>query len=623
MSTLVAVTLPALRQEIQELRTDLQIVQSELLRRWNPFLVRSAWGPSARNLAAYVGLRRLDLRDLQTRLAPLGLSSLGRCEGHVEASLEAVALALDAFLGTAVDPERRRQVMEDMEAQRNRLEANTEELLGPAPGHRRTRIMVTLPSEAATDPSLVRDWLARGMDCARINMAHDGPVAWEAMAQHVRRAVSVTGRPCRILMDLGGQKLRIGSLANAAPALHLKCKRDARGQVVQAAGAVLDGSGADGCPAGRDGKGRRTAARVPVDAAWLRGVQIGDMVTFTDLLGKRRALEVVDPEGPQALRVRCASNAYLEPGVVLEHRPAGRKKVRRCTVGPLTTQPAKIIVFEGDFLRLTGPEHPGEPAAFDEMGELLACAYVPCENPEVFQYLRPGERVFIDDGSIEAEVLQTGSEEALLRVTRSRVEGEKLRSGKGINFPDSNLGLDALSSEDLEHLPLVARIADFVGFSFVQEPEDLDHLMIELSRHTDRPIPILAKIETARAVRNLPHLIARGAGQRTFGVMIARGDLAVEIGYERLAEIQEELLWLCEAAHVPVVWATQVLENLLKRGIPTRAEMTDAAMSMRAECVMLNKGAHLAEALVLLDGVEDRMQAHQEKKRAMMRALSW
>jgi pyruvate kinase len=105
--------------------------------------------------------------------------------------------------------------------------------------------------------------------------------------------------------------------------------------------------------------------------------------------------------------------------------------------------------------------------------------------------------------------------------------------------------------------------------------------------------------------------------------MIARGDLAIELGYERLAEIQEELLWLCEAGHVPVVWATQVLESLLKRGVPSRAEMTDAAMAMRAECVMLNKGPYLTEAIALLDNVEDRMQGHQNKKRAMLRALHW
>jgi len=106
--------------------------------------------------------------------------------------------------------------------------------------------------------------------------------------------------------------------------------------------------------------------------------------------------------------------------------------------------------------------------------------------------------------------------------------------------------------------------------------------------------------------------------------MIARGDLAVEIGYERLAEIQEELLWLCEAAHVPVIWATQVLESLVKTGIPTRAELTDAAMAERAECVMLNKGPHILAGVETLVDVIGRMESHQSKKTPRLRALgSW
>ena len=114
------------------------------------------------------------------------------------------------------------------------------------------------------------------------------------------------------------------------------------------------------------------------------------------------------------------------------------------------------------------------------------------------------------------------------------------------------------------------------------------------------------------------------AGRQPFGVMIARGDLAVELGFERLAEMQEEIVWLCEAANVPVIWATQVLETLVKTGVPSRGEMTDAAMAGRAECVMLNKGPHLAEAIGVLGRVLARMDEHQHKKTPTLRALrSW
>jgi pyruvate kinase len=103
--------------------------------------------------------------------------------------------------------------------------------------------------------------------------------------------------------------------------------------------------------------------------------------------------------------------------------------------------------------------------------------------------------------------------------------------------------------------------------------------------------------------------------------MIARGDLGVEVGFERLSEVQEEMLWLCEAAHVPVIWATQVLESLAKGGMPSRAEVSDAAMGSRAECVMLNKGPYILETLEFLTNVLERIEEHHHKKTALLREL--
>jgi pyruvate kinase len=106
--------------------------------------------------------------------------------------------------------------------------------------------------------------------------------------------------------------------------------------------------------------------------------------------------------------------------------------------------------------------------------------------------------------------------------------------------------------------------------------------------------------------------------------MVARGDLAIECGFERLAEVQEEMLWLCDAAHVPVIWATQVLDQMARTGQPSRAEISDAAMAGRAECVMLNKGPYIAEAVAALDDIISRMSSHQLKKMNLLRRLaSW
>ena len=108
---------------------------------------------------------------------------------------------------------------------------------------------------------------------------------------------------------------------------------------------------------------------------------------------------------------------------------------------------------------------------------------------------------------------------------------------------------------------------------------------------------------------------------RHFGVMIARGDLAVEIGFERLVEVQEEILWICEAAHVPVIWATQVLENLHKSGLASRAEVTDAGRAALAECIMINKGPHTLEVLRTLKDITQRSAGFRIKNRLVFRPL--
>jgi pyruvate kinase len=130
------------------------------------------------------------------------------------------------------------------------------------------------------------------------------------------------------------------------------------------------------------------------------------------------------------------------------------------------------------------------------------------------------------------------------------------------------------------------------------------------------------KIETRQGFENLPQILLAALRQPPVGVMVARGDLAVEIGFERLAEVQEEVLWLCEAAHVPVIWATQVLDTMARRGMPTRAEVSDAAKGVRAECVMLNKGPYIVDTVRFLSGVLERMSDHQAKHQPMMRRLA-
>jgi pyruvate kinase len=189
--------------------------------------------------------------------------------------------------------------------------------------------------------------------------------------------------------------------------------------------------------------------------------------------------------------------------------------------------------------------------------------------------LRPGREVTIDEGRIRLVAEEVAAEAALLRVTRVESKG-RIRSNKGLNSPTTDLQVDPLTPKDLADLDVVARDADIVGYSFEQRPADIRPAPGRASGADVAALAVSAKIETAHAVQRLPEIIVRGAGRQPLAVMIARGDLAVEIGFARLAEMQDEMLWLCEAAHVPVVWATQVLDTLVRKGVRSRAELTDA-----------------------------------------------
>jgi pyruvate kinase len=208
-----------------------------------------------------------------------------------------------------------------------------------------------------------------------------------------------------------------------------------------------------------------------------------------------------------------------------------------------------------------------------------------------------------------------------VRIVRGKPTGDKLRADKGINLPDSRLRLKGLTRQDTEDLKFIVKHADLTALSFLRTPDDVRELQTRLEKLGAGNLGIILKIETRQALEGLPAILLAAMRSHPIGVMIARGDLAVECGYERLAEAQEEILWLCEASHIPVIWATQVLENLTKQGLPSRAEITDAAMSVRAECVMLNKGPFILESLRVLDDIMQRMEVHQQKKNSLLGRL--
>jgi len=333
--------------------------------------------------------------------------------------------------------------------------------------------------------------------------------------------------------------------------------------------------------------------------------------------------------GMDAVRINCAHDEETSWAAMIDNVRAAERSLGRpirilmdiagpkCRTERVWTGADRNMLVAGDRLLLCrAPYEEGGPFHFRAT----------CTIPQAIERLAVGARVYVDDGKLAGRIEAIEPAGAVMLIERAKSGSSKLKPQKGLNFPDTDLGISPLTRADLTDLDFVARHADMIGYSFVQTASDIKLLQEELAKRRKdwHRLAVVAKIETPRALHNLPDLIVRAAGRQPFAVMIARGDLAVEIGFERLAEMQEEMLWLCEAAHIPVIWATQVLESLVKTGMPSRGDMTDAAMAARAECVILNKGPHVGEAIGALDRLLRRMAEHQSKKTPTLRALqSW
>ena len=313
--------------------------------------------------------------------------------------------------------------------------------------------------------------------------------------------------------------------------------------------------------------------------------------------------------------------AYITNGLVLTLRASEGSVAHETMIGGLPPQQSVVRLRVGDSLLVSNSREAGKPAVLDDNGEMLSPGRVSLPIPEIYHDACPGEKVYFDDGRIAGIIDKVESELLHIRITNTCKPLEILESDRGVNFPETDLDLPALGEKDLQNLKFAGRHADMIGLSFANNPEDVRSLHKHLLELGCEDTAVVLKIETTRGFKNLPAMLIEAMKFPACGVMIARGDLAVQCGFERMAELQEEILWVCESAHVPVIWATQVLEGLTKSGHVSRAEITDAAMGQSAECVMLNKGPHLLEAVQTLDDILQRMQGHHNKKRSMLRKL--
>jgi pyruvate kinase len=254
-----------------------------------------------------------------------------------------------------------------------------------------------------------------------------------------------------------------------------------------------------------------------------------------------------------------------------------------------------IKVRAGDELVLQGsPDHVID--RFD--GDPLPTVSVP-SLPET---LPEGARIVFDDGKAEGIIIGKRPHGFLLRVTFPERGSATMRSSRSVNLPESPHPEFTISQHDREMISLAPKQADILSISFARTAEDVDRVITDMPSRTGPP-GVVVKIENGSAVKDCVGILLAAMKREEAGMLIARGDLAAECGFERLPALQERLFLLARAAAVPVFIATGVLDQMTRKGRRSRAEMIDVASALRADCVMLNRGDGIAESLLVLQQI--------------------
>lgn len=575
------------------------------------------------NLVHYAELRQHDIRSVQGGLASIGATRLSTAEPAVLARLQAARNVLSAYNGeplkyTDVEVRDAFALADDI------LEDHATDLFGYSSDETHSRIMVTLPTEAGDDLDLVRGFVDAGMELARINCAHDRPDVWKRMIDHVHTAAREAGREIKVAMDLAGPKVRTGQIAPGPEVGRARVTRVETGLVLTPSKIWLTANDlpeGEHPPVPADLPGRPTLP-LRVDRPWLEGLAEGNVIDLWDNRDSKRKFTVTRLENGGVL-AEGQQNAYITNSTLLQ---CDYTKSRVSGV-PATEQ--KLRLHVGDTLILTDDQTPAHP----EPGRTPR---ISCTLPEAVRAIEVGQRVLFDDGSIAGRAVDKRADgehtEVELTIDYAGPNGTNLAAYKGINLPETVLPLPSLTEEDIEAFRFVAEHGDIANVSFIRDTDDVAFVLDtleQIAQESDNPervrqLGIVLKIETIPAYENLCQVLLAGMRHPNLGIMIARGDLAVELGFDRMAEVPRLIAQMAEAAHVPVVMATQVLESLAKSGLPTRAEITDAAYALRSEAVMLNKGPHITDAIRILHTLSTKLGRSQRKNRQMLRQIgSW
>jgi pyruvate kinase len=554
------------------------------------------------NLLAYLYVKEMMSADLIQAIEDEGLSSIYGHESHIISSLELLLRNLQVAVFQDTDVKKvTRQQAKHLIAERART------VLGESRRSRQTRIMVTLDEQLINEPETIEQLLLYDMDIARINCAHGSPEIWEKIIESVRQAEERLRekkqweKRCRIYMDLPGPKIRVDHIVSNPYPVKLSVRKNEYGQPIQPVTGFLYLHTPSYLPS------EQSDVSFVLEAATNENVTLvnGDELSFTDVRGRKRRLKVIDVVTPSCFKVGLSNTAYIQEGIWFKHK---RFSLLIQSVTPI---PMKALIKKGTRLQIYFDQaHLEEAAKMDGTVKLTTTLSKALRN------VRVGHRLYLDDGKIFATIQNVTNKYIEARVISVGRKIKTIKKGIGMNFPDSliHLTVSSPTDRDLQYIPFISKYADMIGLSFVHAPHDVAKLYHALVEHGAPDLTIIAKIETRAALHNFVRILLEGLKLPSFGVMIARGDLAIEVGFENMSIVQHAILTLCQAAHLPVIWATQVLENLAKKGVPARAEISDVSLGQKAQCVMLNKGPYIVDAVKMLTQVLEKEESHPQKR---------
>lgn len=575
---------------------------------------------SATNLTHYLAFRCLDLQQLKGDLSAIGLPTLESINPHVLVSIGASIRLLQNLSSNTLDRNISATYLDrngysaakksensefTMNSMKTRVLVNSIALFGEFLDKRTGQVMVTVGREAVKNKILIYSILKAGANIIRINCAHDDSAVWSEIIRNVKHNSQLLEKPCRILMDLAGPKLRTGLLKTDSGLVKLSPKKDYDGNMVFAAQVLMCCDGSNPPP-----------GFSPISVIWIQKrffsrLKMGDYVNFVDARGRKRSLKVLKrfPFAPNGFIADCLETAYIKAGTTFSVK--GKKGDSFGQVVKVFANKQYVRLKVGDLLTI----FKNFSSHTHELGSTtLGSAKITCSSDQFFESVKYGEPIAFDDGKILGKIHDVRADRVTVVVTHASLKGSKLRSGKSINVPESKMQqqLKGLTPKDFVDLDFIAANADMIGISFVRDISDVVIVQHELKKRNLPELGIILKIETKEGLQNLPSLLFQAMQtSNPLGVMIARGDLMIECGWDQLGDIQEEILCICSAAHVPVIWATQVLESLVKVGFPTRAEITDVFKAIGASCIMLNKGDNVVRAVAALNSfLSNRHRKH-------------